>query len=196
MSPVRSRSPAPFQPQVIQVSPPFFLLLPLGRPLSLPQSCIRRINSFLPHFFVRAATLFRPITLAALLTSVMHYSNNLTLAGRGAETPGSASTRTGKAGPRRSVRRCHLRERQKRGFAVGPTRRGKSTKIIAVAADNSLPLAVSVDGASPAECQLVEYVLAGSFLDRSPSGSSATRPMTRTRSTARSTRNTRNTALR
>ena len=28
-----------------------------------------------------------------------------------------------------------------------------------------LPLAVAVDSASPAECQLVEYVLAGSFLD-------------------------------
>jgi len=50
----------------------------------------------------------------------------------------------------------------------GPTRRGKGTKIIAVAADNSLPLAVSVDSASLAECQLVEYVLAGSFLDQLP----------------------------
>jgi transposase len=56
----------------------------------------------------------------------------------------------------------------KRGFAVGPTRRGKGTKIIAVAADNSLPLAVSVDSASPAECRLVEYALAGSFLDELP----------------------------
>ncbi|MFZ0273346.1 MAG: IS5 family transposase [Acidobacteriaceae bacterium] len=57
---------------------------------------------------------------------------------------------------------------KKGAFAVGPTRRGKGTKIIAVAADNSLPLAVSVDSASPAECQLVEYVLAGSFLDQLP----------------------------
>src|SRR5271155_1414592 len=56
----------------------------------------------------------------------------------------------------------------KRGFAVGPTRRGKGTKIVAVAADNSLPLAVSVQSASPAECQLVEEVLAGSFLDELP----------------------------
>jgi hypothetical protein len=57
---------------------------------------------------------------------------------------------------------------KKGGFAVGPTRRGKGTKIIAVAANNSFPLAVSVDSASPAECQLVEYVLAGSFLDELP----------------------------
>lgn len=57
---------------------------------------------------------------------------------------------------------------KKGGFAVGPTRRGKGTKIVAVAADNSLPLAVSVQSASPAECQLVEEVLAGSFLDELP----------------------------
>jgi hypothetical protein len=62
----------------------------------------------------------------------------------------------------------HLRERQKGGSAVGPTRRGKGTKIVAVAADNSLPLAVFVESASPAECQLVEDVLAGSFLERLP----------------------------
>jgi len=68
----------------------------------------------------------------------------------------------------RSVRGCDLREREKGGFAVGPTRRGKGTKIIAIAADNSLPLAVAVDSASPAECQLVEEVLAGSFLDELP----------------------------
>src|SRR5208337_4461742 len=40
--------------------------------------------------------------------------------------------------------------------------------VITIAAGNSLPLAVSVDSASPAECQLVEQVLAGSFLDQLP----------------------------
>jgi transposase len=51
---------------------------------------------------------------------------------------------------------------------VGPTRRGKGTKIVAVAAANSLPLAVSVQSASPHESQLVEEVLAASFLDELP----------------------------
>src|SRR5271168_2687908 len=37
-----------------------------------------------------------------------------------------------------------LASAKKGGFAVGPTRRGKGTKIVAIAADNSLPLAVSV----------------------------------------------------
>lgn len=41
-------------------------------------------------------------------------------------------------------------------------------KIIAIAAGNSLPLAVSVQSASSAECQLVEEVLANSFLDELP----------------------------
>ncbi len=58
--------------------------------------------------------------------------------------------------------------------------RGKGTKIVALGAGNSLPpgspanlfagvaLAVSVQSASPAECKLVEEVLAGSFLDELP----------------------------
>jgi transposase len=41
-------------------------------------------------------------------------------------------------------------------------------KIVAIAADNSLPLAVSVQSASPHETQLVEEALAGSFLDEFP----------------------------
>lgn len=88
--------------------------------------------------------------------------------GRGAPAAGAAAVRTRQAQPGGSVRGCHLRERQKGGFAVGPTRRGKGTKIVAIAAGNSLPLAVSVQSASPAECELVEEVLAGSFLDQLP----------------------------
>jgi len=89
-------------------------------------------------------------------------------AGRGAEAACRASVRTRQVESGRGVRGCNLREREKGGFAIGPTRRGKGTKIIAIAADNSLPLAVSVESASPAECKLVEDVLAGSFLDQLP----------------------------
>jgi transposase len=49
-----------------------------------------------------------------------------------------------------------------------PTKRGKGTKIIALADDHSLPLAVSVESASPHESQLVEGVLGHSFLDTLP----------------------------
>ncbi len=57
---------------------------------------------------------------------------------------------------------------KKGGLAVGPTRRGKRTKIIAITDDHSLPLAVSVESASPHESQLVEGVLGQSFLDTLP----------------------------
>jgi transposase len=68
----------------------------------------------------------------------------------------------------RSRCRGHLCRGEKGGLAVGPTRRGKGTTILAIAAANSLPLAVSVQNASPHESQLVEEVLAGSFLDELP----------------------------
>jgi transposase len=88
--------------------------------------------------------------------------------GRGAGSAGAAFARPRKAETGRGVCRRNLRERQKGGFAVGPTRRGKGTKIVAIASGDGLPLAVSVESASPAECQLVEAVLAGCFLDELP----------------------------
>lgn len=57
---------------------------------------------------------------------------------------------------------------KKGGFGVGPTKRGKGTKIVAVADGHSLPLTVSVQSASPHESQLVEEVLAQSFLNTLP----------------------------
>ena len=51
---------------------------------------------------------------------------------------------------------------------MGPTKRGKGTKIMAIAAVTSLPLAVNVDCASPHESQLLDETLAGSFLDELP----------------------------
>ena len=88
--------------------------------------------------------------------------------GESVETAGNILARARQVETGRGLRGCYLSERQKGGFAVGPTRREKGTKSVAVAADNSLPLAVSVDSASAAECQLVEDVLAGSFLDQLP----------------------------
>ena len=50
-------------------------------------------------------------------------------------------------------------ERQKRGPCVGPTKRGKGSKIMAVCDGNSLPVAVTVASASPAEVKLAEATL-------------------------------------
>ena len=57
-----------------------------------------------------------------------------------------------------------ISQAQEMGPAIGHTRRGKATKIIAIAADKSLPLADAVDNASQAECNRMEDVLAGIFL--------------------------------
>ena len=51
---------------------------------------------------------------------------------------------------------------------MGKTKRGKGTKIMAIAAGNSVPLAVNIDSASPHESKLVDETLAGSFLDELP----------------------------
>jgi len=66
------------------------------------------------------------------------------------------------------IHRCFLHGGEKRGLAVGPTKRGKGTKIVAIVNDHSDPLAVSIQSASPHESQLVEEVLGQSFLDQLP----------------------------
>ena len=81
--------------------------------------------------------------------------------GRGVASP--RETRTGGGFYRRL-----LHGGKKGGLAVGPTKRGKGTKIIALADDHSLPLSVSIESASPHESQLVDGVLGHSFLDTLP----------------------------
>jgi transposase len=59
----------------------------------------------------------------------------------------------------RSVCRCQLQLGEKRGSAIGPTRRGKGSKIMAISDGHGLPLAVYVASASPHETKLVEATL-------------------------------------
>jgi transposase len=49
---------------------------------------------------------------------------------------------------------------KKGGLAVGPTQRGKGTKIMALVAVTSFPLAVTVDSASPHETKCIERLSA------------------------------------
>ena len=57
---------------------------------------------------------------------------------------------------------------EKRGAAVGPTKRGKGTKLMAVADASGLPLAVHTTSASPAEVTLVQATLEQSFVAERP----------------------------
>jgi transposase len=54
------------------------------------------------------------------------------------------------------------------GAAVGPTKRGKGTKIMAVAERSGLPIALHIDSASPHEVTLVEETLAATFVGGLP----------------------------
>jgi transposase len=54
--------------------------------------------------------------------------------------------------------------RLKRGLGVGKTKRGKGTKIMAVADAAGLPLAVCVESATPHEVTFVQQTLAGIFV--------------------------------
>jgi transposase len=74
-------------------------------------------------------------------------------------------TGAGPGGPRqdRSLRmfyRRHLCGGEKRGCAVGKTKRGKGTKLMVIADAAGLPLAVHAASASPHEVTLVETTLA------------------------------------
>ena len=64
--------------------------------------------------------------------------------------------------------RRHLCHRKKGGAGVGKTKRGKGSKIMAVANSASLPVAISVGSASPHEVKLVEPTLEARFVDEQP----------------------------
>jgi hypothetical protein len=84
-----------------------------------------------------------------------------------AET-GRRLTRPREAGSERIVHRCQLQFGEKRGSAVGPTRRGKGSKIMAISDGHGLPIAVHVASASPHETKLVAPTLERCFLAEAP----------------------------
>src|SRR5215469_15645903 len=79
-----------------------------------------------------------------------------------AETSGGL-TRPRQARFERSIHRCQFQFGEKGGSAIGPTRRGKGSKIMAISDGHGLPLAVYVASASPHETKLVEATLENRF---------------------------------
>jgi transposase len=87
---------------------------------------------------------------------------------------GTAGDRRGLEGKRqtgsqRGVYRRLLRGGQKRGPCVGKTKRGKGTKIMAIADGSGLPIAIGIESASPHEVKLVEATLDNRFIAEHPS---------------------------
>ena len=64
----------------------------------------------------------------------------------------------------RIVHRRKLRSGEKRGLCIGKTKRGKGTKVMAIADGNGLPLAICTESASPAEVKLVSQTVEQRFI--------------------------------
>lgn len=77
--------------------------------------------------------------------------------------PGDPRPRSGETGQIQTCRVLHRRDLcggEKRGSGVGKTKRGKGTKLMAVADGAGLPIAIHATSASPHEVTLVEDTLA------------------------------------
>jgi transposase len=85
-----------------------------------------------------------------------------------AANPGRRPTRPREARSERILHRRQLQFGEKRGSGVGPTKRGKGSKIMAIADRHGLPVAVHVVSASPNEATLVEPTLQRRFLRQTP----------------------------
>ncbi len=80
--------------------------------------------------------------------------------------PGSEGP--GRARPARVLHRRHLCSGEKRGRLVGKTKRGKGTKVMAVADGHGLPVAICTESASPAEVKLVSQTVEQRFVAEVP----------------------------
>src|SRR5438552_7281425 len=117
----------------------------------------------------------RPVARTSLQVSALSDLSSAfpILAAFGVADPRAAKTGRGLTRPRpdRSVGNLHRRQLQfgeKRGAAVGPTRRGKGSKIMAIADRHGLPVACSIASASPHETRLVEATVKQRFTRAKP----------------------------
>ena len=85
-------------------------------------------------------------------------------AGAGAGGAGPRPQGARQARPLRVLHRRHVHRGEKRGGCVGPTKRGKGTKLMAVADRFGLPLAACAASASPHESTLVAATLDSRFV--------------------------------
>jgi len=83
---------------------------------------------------------------------------------RRAPTIGGGSPRSRQTGPDGRLYRRQLQLGEKGGSKIGPTKRGKGCKIMAICDGHGLPLAVHLASASPGEVTLVEATLEDRFL--------------------------------
>ncbi len=68
----------------------------------------------------------------------------------------------------RNLYRWQFYPRKKRGHFVGPTKRGKGTKVMAIADASGLPVAIDIQSASPHEVKLVKSTIKSCFISKAP----------------------------
>jgi transposase len=81
---------------------------------------------------------------------------------------GQGSYATRRSGSPRNLHRWQLCSCQKRGGLVGKTKRGKGTKIMAIADRHGLPIAAGIASASPHEVTLVSETIENRFVPQMP----------------------------
>lgn len=100
-------------------------------------------------------------SLVSAMAARRHFSGSITSTGGG-------FTRSGQGGFAGELPGWLLRRSKKRGSGVGKTKRGKGTKIMAIADRHGLPIGISVASASPHETKLVETTLEQRFTKEVP----------------------------
>jgi hypothetical protein len=111
---------------------------------------------------------------AEALSAVPHLSSLVSAVaagrdlGRSFTGPGGGFAGSGQGGPERELHRWLLRRSEKGGSGVGKTKRGKGTKIMAIADRHGLPIEISVASASPHETKLVATTLEQRFTKKVP----------------------------
>lgn len=89
----------------------------------------------------------RPVSILSDLPSTVSAQGGERDARAGAPRPRAGCRRAGRVGPRGVLPRRHVRRRENGGALVGTTKRGKKTKIMAIADRAGLPVAVGIASA-------------------------------------------------
>ena len=140
-----------------------------GRPSTSNRACFEGILWILQDRRGVAVSARRVSFTLDLLAPAASVARRGGLAGCMACAAGSAGCR-GPAAMGRDLSGRQFRSGQKRGAAVGKTKRGKGTKWMVLVDGQGLPLGVRLESASPAEVKLAEATLAEVRVPRRKAG--------------------------
>jgi len=130
-----------------------------------------KINQWYPVGMPNGSTLggySAPIFTIPDLPSVFPANVQVGNVGRYSKAVGARFEKTRENRYNRMLYRRLFRKCQKRGLDIGKTKRGKGTKIMAIADAHGLPIAIRTNGANTHEVKLVEKTIDARFLKEKP----------------------------